>query len=340
MAAERGRTDHSIAERLAREPYRFDFYQAVSLLERMRPDAPSVGEGVDASTEAVRFSSAAGLGFPASEVAEVQPPERAKDPWRMRVAFLGLAGVQGPLPRAFTERMLGRKSRSAATREFLDIFHHRLVALMYRVRRTQRIGLDGRAPEASPVAPILASVAGLNTDRLANRVGVPDRDLLRYAALLGQRPRSAVGLERMLSSYFGVPVRVRQFAGKWRSLEPDDLTRLGAGGQCQVLGENAVLGSRVWDQQGKIVLVVGPLSYARYLDFLPTGTAARPLRGLARLYLGSELEFDIQLVLRARDVPVAALGAGAPLQLGWTSWLTTTRPRTQNPHIALTGEAS
>jgi type VI secretion system protein ImpH len=340
MAAERGRTDRSIAERLESEPYRFDFYQAVSLLERMRPEAASVGEGVDASNEAVRFSSAAGLGFPASEVAEVQPPERPKGPWRMRVAFLGLGGVQGPLPRAYTERMLGRKSRSDATREFLDIFHHRLVALMYRVRRKQRIGMDGRAPEGSAAAPILASVAGLHGGQMAGRVGVPDRDLLRYAALLGQRPRSAIGLERMLASYFAIPVRVRQFAGKWRSIETDDVTRIGDSGQRRTLGQDAVLGTRVWDQQSKIIIVVGPIGFERYLDFLPTGSALDSLRGMARLYLGSEMEFDVQLVLRAREVPVAALQRREPIRLGWTSWLTTTRPRTQNPHIALTGEAS
>jgi type VI secretion system protein ImpH len=101
-----------------------------------------------------------------------------------------------------------------------------------------------------------------------------------------------------------------------------------------------VLGTRVWDQQSKIIIVVGPIGFERYLDFLPTGSALDSLRGMARLYLGSEMEFDVQLVLRSREVPVAALQRREPIRLGWTSWLTTTRPRTQNPHIALTGEAS
>jgi type VI secretion system protein ImpH len=338
MATERGRTDRSVAQQLEAEPYRFDFYQAVSLLERMRPDATPVGEGVDATREAVRFSSVAGLDFPASDVASLDAPAGATSPWKMRVAFLGLSGVQGPLPRALTERMLGRRSRAGAIHEFLDIFHHRLVALMYRVRRKQRIGLDGLAPERSAAAPMLASVAGLNGDRLQKRLAIPDRALLRYAALLSQRPRSAIGLERMLSSYFGVHIRVRQFVGKWRSLEPDDLTRIGRSGQCQVLGENAVLGSRVWDQQGKMRLVVGPLDYARYRDFLPPGTALRRLRELTRLYLGPVMEFDTQLVLRAPEVPTARLERKGPPLLGWTSWLSSRRPHTENPRVTLSRE--
>jgi type VI secretion system protein ImpH len=82
------------------------------------------------------------------------------------------------------------------------------------------------------------------------------------------------------------------------------------------------------------------MDYDRFLDFLPTGTALAAFRDLATLYLGPEMEFTVQLVLRARQVPAASLDtAGAPM-LGWTTWLGSTRPRTHNPHVALTGKAS
>lgn len=340
MATERRRTDRSVAERLESEPYRFDFYQAVSLIERMRPAAASVGTGVDATKEAVHFTSASGLDFPASDIATISGPETKNGAWRMRVAFLGLGGVQGPLPHAYVERLLSRKTRNIALRDFLDIFHHRLVALMYRVRRKQRIGIDGHPPESSTVAPMLTALAGLGTKGLENRLAVPDRNVLRYAALLSQRPRSAVGLEKMLSSYFAVPVRVRQFVGRWHSIEPDDVTRIGAQGQANVLGESAVLGTRVWDQQGRIALVVGPMDYDRFRDLLPPGTALAAFRGMTSLYLGPEMEFSVQLVLRARQVPAAALDPVSPPMLGWTSWLGSARPRTHNPHVSIAGSAS
>jgi type VI secretion system protein ImpH len=338
MAADRRHPDRSVAARLEAEPYGFDFFQAVSLLERMRPGAPSVGEGVDAEREAVRFEAPPSLAFPASDILSVTPASTPDQPTTMRVAFMALAGVQGPLPRTFTERLLGARARAGAARAFLDIFHHRLISLFYRARRKRRVGLDGGRPEASPLAPMLRAVAGLGTDGLAGRMAVPDGAALRYAAVLAQRPRSAAGLERMLSTYFRVPVRVRQFVGCWRTLEPEDTTRLGDGRN--PLGAGATLGQRVWDQTGRIRLVIGPLTYAEYRDFLPTGTAMRPLREMARLYLGSATDVDCRLVLRAAETPDARLAGGADAvpgepRLGWTSWLPTVGPRADHAHVTI-----
>jgi type VI secretion system protein ImpH len=338
MAADRRHPDRSVAERLAAEPYRFDFFQAVSLLERMRPDATSVGDGVDPSREAVHFEAVPSLAFPASEISVVTPPGEPGEPTTMRVEFLSLAGVQGPMPRPFTERLLAVRRRGAAARAFLDIFHHRLTSIFYRARRKRRVGLDGHGPQQSVLAPMLRALAGLGTEAVPG-LGVADGATLRYAALLGQRPRSAAGMERMLSTYFRVPVRVRQFVGCWRALEPEDATRLGDGKSA--LGRGAVLGDRVWDQTGRIRLVIGPLSHAQYLDFLPSGTAMPALRALAKLYLSPEIEVECRLVLRASDTPDAWLPPSdtpdGPVEprLGWTAWLPTRGPRRANPQVTV-----
>src|SRR5262249_45210278 len=142
MAAGDGNADRSVAGRLASEPYRFDFFQAVSLLERMRPEATSVAEGVNPDREAVLFEAEPSLEFPASETVEVGRPAKPGLATRMRVAFMSLAGVQGPLPRAYVERMLGTKSRTAPLKAFLNVFHHRLVSIFYRARRKRRLAMD------------------------------------------------------------------------------------------------------------------------------------------------------------------------------------------------------
>jgi type VI secretion system protein ImpH len=333
MAAGNGNADRSVAARLLAEPYQFDFFQAVSLLERMRPEATSVGEGVNADREAVRFEAEPSLDFPASEISGIEHSARKTAPSVMRVAFLTLAGVQGPLPRPYIERMLGSRARSGALKAFLNIFHHRLVSIFYRARRKRRLAMDGRAPEESIAAPMLRAVAGLDNEAFAGRLAVPDGATLRYAAMLAQRPRSALGLERLLTSYFGVVVRVRQFIGRWRPLEPEDATCLGR--SAHVLGESAVLGDRVWDQAGRVRLVVGPLSLRHFMDLLPGGTAMPALRDLARLYLGPEVEIECQLVLRAAEVPSASLAAPAESRLGLTSWLATSGARTRHALITL-----
>jgi type VI secretion system protein ImpH len=85
---------------------------------------------------------------------------------------------------------------------------------------------------------------------------------------------------------------------------------------------NLSVGSRAWDEQGKFRLRVGPLSYDGYVQFLPGRPAFRALVEIARFYAGPEYEFDIQLVLKAEDVPRCRLGAApACTQLRRTSWL-------------------
>ena len=121
-------SDRAVADWLFAEGYRFDFYQAVKLLELLRPDATPVAEGSEPANEPVRFASAVSLAFPASEVAAVHHQAEDGQPPVMTVNFLGLAGARGPLPPVFSELILERlRARDTAMRDFLDIFNHALI---------------------------------------------------------------------------------------------------------------------------------------------------------------------------------------------------------------------
>jgi type VI secretion system protein ImpH len=90
-----------------------------------------------------------------------------------------------------------------------------------------------------------------------------------------------------------------------------------------------VAGERVWDVQGMVRLRLGPLRREQFDALLPDRSpiAARKafflLCHLARLYVGPELDFDVQLVLRAADVPACQLAddGGLGPRLGWNTWL-------------------
>src|SRR5262249_30494666 len=99
------------------------------------------------------------------------------------------------------------------------------------------------------------------------------------------------------------------------------------------LGATAVVGERVWDVQSKIRIRLGPLRYAQFTEFLPDPAPVAERKAffllvhLVRLYVGPELDFDVQLVLKAEDVPgcqLTANGAGHP-RLGWNTWITSQR---------------
>jgi type VI secretion system protein ImpH len=317
-------TNRPVVQDLVEEPYRFDFYQAVRLLEALSPGRVLVGEDVEPDKETVNFKSTVAMNFPPSDLANVSIDESGR-PASMTVNFMGLAGAHGPLPAPYTELILERVWHKDTTfRDFLDIFNHRLVSLMYRARRKHRVTLGWVSPDETPIARYLYALVGLGTPGLHKRMQVRDRALIAFAGLLAQQPRSMIGLERVLANYFGVPVRGEQLVGRWFTLEEDQRTRIGAPGQNHVLGESAILGAQVWEQQGTFRLRVGPLYLHEFLDLLPIGRGFRPFCELTRFYVGRELDFDFTLTLRAPDVPPTRLSSQPTgPRLGWTSWLKT-----------------
>jgi type VI secretion system protein ImpH len=316
--------DSPVDEWLYAEAYRFDFFQAVRLLEMASATSTPVGEGAEPAREAVRFKSSVGLAFAASDVAEVRPADAEGGAAEMTVNFMGLAGATGPLHTPSTELIIERAwHKDTALRDFLDIFNHRLVSLLYRTRKLHRVGLDNAPPGEDRAARYVYAVAGLGTPNLRGRMQVKDRALLFYAGLLGQQPRSMAGLERLLSEYFRIRAQGQPFSGRWRSLEEGQWTRVGARGRNNALGASAVAGTRFWDQQGAFEICLGPLTLAEFLDFLPTGWAFRPLCDLVRFYVGDELDFSFRLTLKAAEAEGTRLWTSDGARLGWTSWLKT-----------------
>jgi type VI secretion system protein ImpH len=347
MSAFGWQRDKSVKEWLFAEAYRFDFFQAVRLLELIYSECAPVGEGPEPEKEPVRFSSRISFDFPASDVQDLlapDPGDHENSAPRMVTNFLGLAGVNGPLPAPLAELILERiRQRDTGMRDFLDIFNHRLISLMYRTRKVHRVALSSAAPEHGPMANYLYAFLGLGLPGLRNRMnetvgpaagGLEDRALLPYAGLLSQKPRSVVGLERVLSDYFQSRVAVEQFHGAWRCIEPDQWTTLGRSGQNQLLGQTIVLGSRIWDQQGRFWIVVGPLSLEHFLQFLPDGNAYQPFCAMARFYVGAEFEFRIRLKIKAAEIPELRLGRS---KLGWTTWLKT-RPLRHDSQVEISAE--
>jgi type VI secretion system protein ImpH len=348
MAAANGRANPGLSGQLLQEPHRFDFFQAVRLLERVacaesrhdpRRQRQPVGGDQPPEREVVRFRTRPSLGFPASAVSQIRPPaagapEAEPSPPEMVVTFLGLTGAAGALPYHYTALLLRRvRLKDQALRDFLDLFHHRLLSLFYRAWEKYRLPfayersrLGGAAGEDT-VTRGLYCLVGLGTGGLRGRLDFDDEALLYYAGHFAHRPRSAVALEGVLEDYFGMPVRVQQAQGQWLALEREDQALMPSAlhpqGQNNQLGLDVVIGERVWDIQGKFRVRVGPLSYEQFRALMPNGDGLRPLCQLARTYAGPELDFDVQAVLAPAEVPWCQLGSEAEGEayLGWNTWV-------------------
>ena len=328
MAAEGRTSDSSLAgselESLLREePFTFEFFQAVRLLERIFPDRLPVGGFGDPSAEVARFSANPSVVFPPSEIQSLEV--RDGQPPALTVNFMGLTGPQGVLPLWYTAALIEQlKSGSTSMRDFLDIFNHRSISFFYRAWQKYRFGVSYERGERENFFLDLLALIGLGTRGLGNRQGVVDEALVFYAGLLSMHQRSAATLEHLLRDYFDVPVRIEQFVGAWYRLNPADQCCLDeTGTSSQELGHGAVLGDETWDYQSRARIVLGPLTLAQYRDFLPTGSAYEPLRALTRFYSNDEIEFEVQLVMLREEVPACGLGTAddSGPQLGWVTWM-------------------
>ena len=312
-----------VEELLRSEPFSFQFFQAVRLLERIRPGCGAVGRFVHPGREVVRLHAHTAVGFPASQIQALEfgDPRIA----HLTVNFMGLFGPSGVLPLVYSDLINERlRSKDRTLRDFLDIFNHRMISLFYQAWEKYRFMIAYERGERDRFSQHLTDLIGLGTEGLQGRQAVRDDSLRFYSGLLSMTPRSETGLRQILSDYFGVPVRVEQFVGSWHALDTDTQCFVGTSEDySQQLGAGAVVGDEIWDQQSGVRVVLGPLTAVQYVDFLPNGSAYPPLGALLRFFTRGEFDLEVQLVLNREEVPACELGGGGEVgpQLGWVTWL-------------------
>jgi type VI secretion system protein ImpH len=352
-------SEPTLEERIFREGYSFDFFQAVRVLERLRPEAKPVGLSGPPREEVVRFRSHVSTSFPPSAIYDIAKPGGSTPTPVMTIAFFGVTGPSGVLPRHYTELLLkiARESRGNekyALRDWYDMFNHRLISLFYRAWEKYRFYLPFERGQSRLVEPdsftrAVLSLVGIEPPSLRNRIRliersndevyrdepgevltqVDDFSLVYFAGLLSNHTRHCAGLTAILSDYFDLPVEVKQFQGQWLLLERSNQSSLGETGHNNQLGVDLVAGEKVWDCQSKICVRLGPLSFDRFLDFLPNRADARRHNAyfrivqLIRFYVGPGVDFDLQVVLRKEDVPECQMTSDmtrGPL-LGRNTWI-------------------
>lgn len=339
----------TVAEQLFADAPVFDFFQAIRLLERLYPDRRAIGSDALPQHEIVRIRSHLSLAFPPSALHAIEPPNPERSWAVLTQTFMGLTGPSGVLPRHYTQLLLDlhrdvRGPERQALADWFALFDHRLVSLFYRAwdkYRFYRAYERGEAfrPQPDPFTQAVFSLLGLGTPSLRDRLrvvagnpdnrqtlaAVDDLSLFQVAGLLADQTRSLHGLELLLADYFQLPVEVRPLQGQWLQIESTDQTCLGLRGR---LGVDAIAGERVWHVSSRFRIRLGPLDCRFFEEFLPDRTPQPPrkslfiLSQLTRLYCGPELDFDVQLVLQAADVPECRIGGtGFGSRLGWNTWL-------------------
>lgn len=335
----------------------FEFVQATRLLMRLYPEKASIGGWDDPSREVVRYSVPPSLAFPPSEIAKLELPTMPADAGekpktaaqaaaaasasptsqaRMSVRFLGVTGPQGVLPHVYTAHAASRaRARDTAFRDFLDMFHHRVLSLFYRAWERHHPMVSAERGAEDRLRAHLLDFVGAGTAGVRAQSVVGADTLAYYAGLLALRTRPAIGLAQLIADHFRVPTTVEQFVGEWQPLRHGGQCALGDDGFDGQLGA-AVIGDAVYDPLAKVRLRLGPLTRAQFDAFLPGGVSHESLRQLARLYADDQVGVEAQLVLRRDEIPGATLGTPGSPALGFGSWLRAKPPARDADDVRLT----
>jgi type VI secretion system protein ImpH len=302
-------------ERLQAEPWRYGF---LTLLRRIgadvRIDPPGTARRPQA--EPFRLGQQPSLTFAPREIAAVG---EANGRLQVRLFGLGTLGPNGPLPIHVTEIARDREEsrRDATLVNFLDIFHHRYLTLLYRAWASAQatVGLD--RPGDEHFSFYVASLTGQDTSEISHRP-LPAHARLAASAHLVREARNPDGLRMTLERYFAVPVTIEEHVFHWIELDPVDCSYLGRPGPAGKMG-NAMPGTRVPDRQGKFRIVMGPLDLEQYLRFTPQGADLPRLIEWVRAFVGYEFVWELELRIKARSATPAVMGGSQ--RLGWSGWL-------------------
>ncbi|WP_339560932.1 type VI secretion system baseplate subunit TssG [Pseudomonas sp. EA_65y_Pfl1_P113] len=309
MASEDRTSAANVADPLLRDSRDYAFFQALRLLRLRFPSEKNFVENV-------RIRPRLGLGFPQRDIEHIK--QDAEGRYCIEANFFGLYGVTSPLPTFYTEDLIDEQLQGhSAGRDFLDILHASLYPLLFRAWEKHRIWIDITERREVKSLRHLQALIGIADARPEERS--ESTDLLRYAGLFNQYPRSALGLQQLVQAELSdgevevVPcVKTR--------LRIDRTARTYLGLQCGLLGEDSLLGREVMDRSGSLDIRIGPLSAESFKSLLPGQARYKKLVRLVKLYLQTPLRCRLVMRLNASDQPGAALGAGWQ-SLGLDTWL-------------------
>ncbi|MEM9783011.1 MAG: type VI secretion system baseplate subunit TssG, partial [Pseudomonadota bacterium] len=240
---------------LAASPTTHHLFHALRLIEAAHPHRPRLGRSRRPAEDPVRLAQEVELAFPPSTISDFK---LSGPDGRMRLVnrMFGLFGPNGPLPLHLTEyaRDRLRNKQDPTVAAFADVFHHRMLSLLYRAWASAEPAPSADRPDDDRFAQALAALAGQMGAGMAERDAMPDTAKRHFTGRLSLGAKNEDALLAMISTFFRAPARVETFIGEWLELEPDDRWELGLG----ALGQTTSLGSRVWSREAKFRIRLGP----------------------------------------------------------------------------------
>lgn len=296
-----------LAERLAPEIARINFYRFCQLLEQSQPQTPPLGSTANPADDAVRFRPHPGMGFPVSELKNVERDAEHPDaPPTVRTTFLGLYGVDSPLPTAYLDFIAQRQDGHEAVMAFLDIFNHRVITQYYRIWRKYNYPASFEAGAVDDISRCLLGLIGLGIPGSEKHIATPVSRFLALLSVMRLPTRTAEGVTALVALL--APLTKATVAPH----DPQPVILSSPAGLSKTsrisLKTRVLLGSAGTDVNSQLLLKLYTADAAEARGWLPGGQLHTDLLVLLRVYLGWRCQARLQLTLPVSLLPPAQLG--------------------------------
>nr|WP_314267941.1 type VI secretion system baseplate subunit TssG [uncultured Moellerella sp.] len=298
------------------EPWKGGFVSLMRAIAAKKPDIPPIGKAARPRQEPYRLGQDPTMAFAPREIASVT---KEKERLKIQLYGLGVWGPQGAMPLSFTEMAYSRLSQhDSLLTNFLDIFHHRSISLLYRGWFVSQDTASLDRIDDEKFSFYVGSLVGLMPNEIIGS-NLPIHARLASSSHLIREARNPEGIVGALRYYFDIPVQLKEYTKQWIMLEKNEQSQFGDSCTSLLLSEGAILGDTVQDKQHKFSLILGPLTLKQYMRFSLWGEDLPILKEWIRNFIGFEYSWDVQLILSPDEIPIATLNGGH--QLGYATWL-------------------
>lgn len=298
----------------------FELMRRIDASQRARSGAKSVW--LPRRPAWLHVAQAASMNFASTEVSEVTvlPPAFGEpQAWpdiQVVQRHFGLFAPYGPMPLHFTEHAMLEKrfERNPAFEHFLNLLSSDMAWLHYRAWSAMHPVLGHERARH----PFVERVRSLSQGRAAASPLGPekgDRDAFicrgSWPGLYAAAHRPLPALQRLLRTYFRVPIATLPRGGRWLNVPVGRR-------QARDLGRWR-LGSRVWDAHSTLDIEVGPLDEGGFHQWRRRSPAVQALVGVVADYAGGLVHPSVHVTLRTRPEMAGRIGR---MRVGVDAWAT------------------
>ena len=285
--------------------HRYQFQQALYLIENTWLADHKIHE----NHPQLKLLAANQVSFPGADISHAIINKQQQI--ELSLNFMGLYGVDAPLPHYFIDLCLRDEESAECLRHFLNVVSRHLWCLLYRGWKKYHPYVEVQHAHSRYLHYLQALSGGV--------LNAQDTQEYALTGLLGSKFNGASGLVSCVQNLLNnTQVILKQFQSHWQHrLNVEQLGR-----DHLVLGDNIALGHKLLSVQQRISLEIGPVSLKFAMTLWPNQVRAKRLNNLIRRYLPPQIKHNLVVNVRPETKRQLQLGATDNF-LGWSTWLGT-----------------